>query len=133
MAIVFCVCLFAIFLSIFSIFSTYRLSSTVSIIYEHPYRVSNEARAMRSRLRDMRSYLLEMIAEPDQAPDGVRQLLDDRYAAQYESIDIITKQYLGPAEQPAALLAAMQALEQVQSDNLSTIIPMPYDDTLIFC
>ena len=40
------VCLLAICLAAFTIFSTYQLRETVSSIYAHPYTVSNESRAM---------------------------------------------------------------------------------------
>lgn len=53
------VCACAISLSLFSIFSIYRLWKTTTIIYDHPYTVSNEARAMRSRLLDMRAFFAQ--------------------------------------------------------------------------
>lgn len=52
------ICTLAVFLSVFSIYSTYRIQQTASSIYEHPYTVSNEARAMRSRLLDMKGFLI---------------------------------------------------------------------------
>ena len=123
------VCLLAILLSVFSIFSTYHLQQTATMIYAHPYTVSNESRAMRSRLLDMRSFLLNIIAEPSQDVDSVQQLLEQRYSMQYDAIDVITSQYLGPAEDTAALLAAMQALEAEQTQSLPNVLPMNPEET----
>ena len=53
------VCLLAIGLSLFSILSTNRMREMAKMIYDHPYTVSNEARAMRSRLLDMAGVYLE--------------------------------------------------------------------------
>lgn len=44
--VMFIICAFSIFLSTFSIFSTYQLHQTASMIYNHPYTVSNESRAI---------------------------------------------------------------------------------------
>ena len=44
------VCILAIIVSASSIITTYRMQKMASIIYEHPYTVSNESRATRSRL-----------------------------------------------------------------------------------
>ncbi|QNL44971.1 response regulator [Oscillibacter hominis] len=99
------------------------------MIYAHPYTVSNESRAMRSRLLDMRSFLLNIIAEPSQDVDSVQLLLEQRYSMQYDAIDVITSQYLGPAEDTAALLAAMQALEAEQTQSLPNVLPMNPEET----
>ena len=96
--VMFIICAFSIFLSTFSIFSTYQLHQTASMIYNHPYTVSNESRAMRSRLLDMKSFLLNIVAEPSWEIDNVQQLLNGRYNMQYNAIEIITNQYLGPSE-----------------------------------
>lgn len=124
------VCVLAVTLSAFSIFSTYRLRQTASMIFDHPYTVSNESRAMRSRLLDMKGFLLNIIAEPSWETDAVRQLLNERYALQYDAIGIITSQYLGPAEDTAQLLTAMQDLERTQLEALPLVLPMDRDATV---
>lgn len=123
------VCLLAIGMSLYSIFSTYLLRETATMIYDHPYTVSNEARAMRSRLLDMRGFLLDILSQPSQDTDGVLDLFHQRYAMQYNSIQIITNQYLGPKEDTAALLAAMQDLENTQDASVPFILPMEAEAT----
>ena len=91
--------------------------------------VGRESREMRSRLLDIKGFLLNIIAEPSQDLEPVQQLLDNRYAMQYDSIEIITSQYLGPAEDTARLLAAMQELESTQNETLLHILPMSKKET----
>lgn len=123
------VCMCAIGLSVFSIFSTFQLRKTATMIYEHPYTVSNESRAMRSRLLDMKGFLLNLVADPESDIVEIAQTLRNRYDMQYASIKIITSQYLGPAEDTEQLLAAMQDLEHTQSEALPTVVPMSREET----
>lgn len=123
------VCVCAIGLSVFSIFSTCQLRKTATMIYEHPYTVSNESRAMRSRLLDMKGFLLNLVADPESDIVEVEQTLNNRYDMQYASIKIITSQYLGPDEDTEQLLAAMQDLENTQKEALPIIVPMSREDT----
>lgn len=129
---IFLICAFSIFLSIFSIFSTYQLHQTASMIYNHPYTVSNESRAMRSRLLDMKSFLLNIVAEPSWDIDNVQQLLNGRYNMQYNAIEIITNQYLGPSEDTIQLLNAMTDLKNIQNDSLPLILPMSKEETALY-
>ncbi|WP_320930727.1 response regulator [Hungatella sp.] len=122
------ICILAVSISIFSIFSTYLLRKTAAMIYEHPYTVSNEARAMRSRLLDMKSFLPNLVADPTTDINEVRQTLEGRYSMQYAAIEIITEQYLGPAEDAERLLAAMQDLESTQNRELPVIFLMGRED-----
>ena len=92
------VCIAAVLLSASSSLSTYRMQKMTSQNYEHPYTVSNEARATRSRLLDMRFFILTMFTQPDQDMSSVQEILNQRYSMQYESIETITSQYLGPKE-----------------------------------
>ena len=123
------ICTLAITLSLFSIFSIYQLRQTAAIIYEHPYTVSNEARAMRSRLLDMRGFLPNILADSTNSIEEVRQILENRYSMQYASIEIISQQYLGPAGDTERLLAAMQDLESTQNRELPIIFPMGREET----
>lgn len=125
----FIICAFAVFLSTFSIFSTYQLHKTASMIYNHPYTVSNESRAMRSRLLDMKSFLLNIVAEPSWSIGEVQQLLNGRYNMQYNAIEIITNQYLGPSEDTNQLLNAMNDLKNTQDESLSFVLPMTREET----
>lgn len=123
------VCLAAVCLSGFSIYSTIQMRQAASMIYDHPYTVSNESRAMRSRLLDMRGFLLDIVADPRLDVAGVKEMLDQRYAMQYAAIEVISNQYLGPEEDTARLLAAMQDLERTQLESLPVILPMGRDET----
>lgn len=108
------VSLLAVFLSLGSIFSMWHMQKTASRIYDHPYIVSNEARAMRSRLLDMRGFIIMMMTDPDRDTDTLHQTLENRYAMQHESIDVIRDRYLGPSADVDALTDAMHALEEAQ-------------------
>lgn len=126
------VCLAAVCLSVFSIYSTNQMRQAASMIYDHPYTVSNESRAMRSRLLDMRGFLLDMVADPRLDTREVEMKLAQSYAVQHASIEVITRQYLGPAEDTARLLAAMQELERAQLEALPVILPMGRDETALY-
>jgi NADH:ubiquinone oxidoreductase subunit 3 (subunit A) len=72
------VCILAIIVSASSIITTYRMQKMASIIYEHPYTVSNESRATRSRLLDMRFFIMSMFTRPDWSEQDLQQLLNER-------------------------------------------------------
>lgn len=124
------ICVLAVCLSGFSIFSTNHLRKTASMIYDHPYTVSNESRAMRLRLLDMKGVFLNLAEEPSNDFSAVTQMLEEQYAIQYDSIEIITSQYLGPAEDTARLLAAMQDFEHTHNEALPLILPMGREETI---
>lgn len=123
------ICVLAISLSLFSIFSISHLRQTAAMIYAHPYSVSNEAQAMRSRLLDLRAFLPNLVADSTIDITEVQQTLEERYAMQYASIKVISEQYLGPAEDTERLLAAMQDLESTQNRALPAILPLGREET----
>ena len=118
------ICLFAISLSLFSIFSIFQLRQTASMIYDHPYTVSNEARAMRSRLLDMRAFFPNLLSDATIGLEEIEQTLNNRYAMQYGAIEVISKQYLGPQEDVDELFAAMKDLENTQDKELAMILSL---------
>lgn len=118
------VCIAAFFLSASSIFTTYQMQKTASIIYEHPYTVSNESRATRSRLLDMRFFIANMFATSDWKEQELQQILNARYKMQYDSIRVISQQYLGPKEDVELLQAAMENLERVQNAALPIVLSL---------
>lgn len=118
------VCTLAIFLSVSSIITTYRLQSMASIIYEHPYTVSNESRATRSRLLDMRFFITNIFTQSSKNEEELQQILNERYQMQYASIDVIAKQYLGPKADIDLLLKAMNDLEKTQNEALPFILTL---------
>ena len=52
--------------------------------------------ATRSRLLDMRFFIMSMFTRPDWSEQDLQQLLNERYEIRYHSIGIISRQYLGP-------------------------------------
>ena len=124
------VCLIAVFLSASSILSTYRIHQTTSMIYDHPYTVSNEARAMHARLLDMRFFIMQMLNQPDRDSAVLQTTLNERYEMQYESAELIAQRYLGPQEDCAKLLETMQDLEKTQDEALPLVLPMDVEPTL---
>ena len=126
------VCLVAVLLSIFSIYSTYQVKTITLMIYDHPYTVSNETRAMYTRLLDMRSFLLGLIAEPTHEVEKIQQMLDERYSLHFDSINTIAQRYLGPEEDTQELLAAMEDLKKTQDEALPVILPMESSGTAAY-
>ena len=96
------ICALAVLLTIAGILSVRRMQNTATMIYEHPYTVSNEARAMRSRLLDMKGFIATLLADTREDPEQLASKLEERYEMQEESIGIITQKYLGPEEDPAS-------------------------------
>ena len=115
------VCILAVIVSGSSIFTTLHMQKMASEIYEHPYSVSNEARATRSRLLDMRFFIMSMFSQDDLDMDDLQQTLQERYTMQYDAIQVITRQYLGPKEDSENLLKAMQDLETTQNEALASV------------
>ena len=124
------VCILAIIVSASSIITTYRMQKMASIIYEHPYTVSNESRATRSRLLDMRFFIMSMFTRPDWSEQDLQQLLNERYEMQYHSIGIISRQYLGPKEDADQLQKAMEALEKTQNEALPIVVNLDEQETI---
>ena len=124
------VCLTAVAVSVSSIYTTYRMQEMASMIYEHPYTVSNESRAMRSRLLDMRFFILNMFTQPDRDEIHIQQIIEERYGMQYDAIKVIGSQYLGPQEDIVRLREAMGDLERVQDESLSVILSLDEPSTI---
>lgn len=122
------ICMLAICLSGFSIFSTNHLRVTASMIYDHPYTVSNESRAMRLRLLDMKGVLLDLLEDPLNDLNTIQRTLGERYITQYSSIEVITSQYLGPKEDTDKLMAAMQDFEKAQNEAIPLLLSMEQED-----
>ena len=124
------ICALAVLLTIAGILSVRRMQNTATMIYEHPYTVSNEARAMRSRLLDMKGFIATLLADTREDPEQLASKLEERYEMQEESIGIITQKYLGPEEDTAALKEAMQALEDVQEEAAADVSGMTEEEIL---
>lgn len=124
------VCLLAVTVSLSSVFTTYRMQKMASMIYEHPYTVSNESRAVRSWLLDMRFFILNMFNQPERNESSLREVIEERYKVQHDAIEVISSQYLGPREDIERLRETMANLEKIQDEALSVILPMDEQSTL---
>lgn len=120
------VCLLAVGLSVASIISTNQLRQSASQIYAHPYTVSNEARAMRANIWDMRNFLSTALTDSAWSLYDVQASLDERITQQYSFIEVITSQYLGPPEDTVRLKEAMKTMEQAHSEALPLLFDMEY-------
>lgn len=125
-------CILALCITIVSILSIQRMQKTAAMIYDHPYTVSNEARAMRSRLLDMKGFISTMLIDSRREPEVLTQKLNERYLLQGESIDIIKRRYLGPAEDTAALDTAMQGLKTAQAEAMNVVADMSDEEIILY-
>ncbi len=90
-------------------------------MYEHPYTVTNTARAMRSRLLDMKRFVGIFLTTSFENEENARELFDERYQMQNEAIDSIRECYLGDAEDVTALRKAMDDLIVIQDEALQFV------------
>ena len=113
------ICVAAFFFSGISILITYGMNQNAQRMYEHPYAVSNSARAMRSRLWDMKSFSGILITHAFQSKDDKDSFFQNRYDMQKREIENIRKLYLGPDEDVDALKGAMDNLIEVQTSAVA--------------
>ena len=113
-AIIICVLAFAF--TTLSICITYRMNISAQKMCEHPYTISNTARAMRFRLLDMKSFSSILITHNSDSSDDKSTFFQARYDMQNEAIDAIYERYLGPVEDVDALRDAMDLLIARQTD-----------------
>ena len=109
------ICIAAFVFSGISILISYGMNKNAQKMYDHPYTVSNSARAMRSRLWDMKSFSGILLTHDFQAKTDKESFFQARYDMQNEAIDTIRELYLGPASDVDALKSAMEALITVQT------------------
>lgn len=113
------ICIAAFVFSGISILISYGMNKNAQKMYDHPYTVSNSARAMRSRLWDMKSFSGILLTHDFQAKTDKESFFQARYDMQNEAIDTIRELYLGPASDVDALKSAMEALITVQTKACS--------------
>lgn len=110
------ICIAAFIFSGTSILISYGMNNNAQRMYEHPYTVSNSARAMRSRLWDMKSFSGILITHSFHAKEDKNSFFQKRYNMQNEEIENIRKLYLGPEGDVDALQKAMDSLIVVQTE-----------------
>lgn len=89
--------------------------------YEHPYAVSNEAREMRTRLLDMRSFITMVLTFGSKDAYALRQRLQRRYHRQEKAIAVIAERHMGTAINAEHLQTAYQALKAAHEDALIAV------------
>lgn len=109
------ICTIAVLFAAASSYAVNSMRLTAQSMYEHPYTVTNTARAMRSRLLDMKRFVSIFLTTGFESEEQARELFDERYAMQNEAIDVIEEFYLGSAEDVTALRKAMDDLIAVQT------------------
>ena len=113
------ICIIAFLFAASSIFITYSMNQKAQSMYDHPYTVSNSARAMRSRLLDMKRFSNILITHTFSTDENVETFFQERYTMQNEDIAVIYDRYLGPVEDVDVLRAAMDNLIQQQATAIS--------------
>lgn len=115
------ICLLTVIYFFVNYLVTTQLYAKTAIIYEHPYTVSNEAREMRTRLLDMRSFITMVLTFGSKDTYELRRRLQRRYERQEKSIAIIAERSVGPAINAKQLQSAYQALKAAHEDALAHV------------
>ncbi|WP_125140305.1 response regulator [Clostridium transplantifaecale] len=126
------ICIIAVLFAGASGYSANSMKSISQIIYEHPYKITNAARGMRSRLLDMKRFISIFLTTGFTSEDDVHELLKERYEMQNEAIDVIFERYLGPEEDKYALREAMEELIAIQAEAVPFAGQHTADETLQF-
>lgn len=108
------ICTIALLFTSISIFTSNSMSGTAETMYIHPYKVTNTAREMRSRLLDMKRFVNIFLTYDYVSEEDVDALFQERYDLQDKAIRIIYERYLGPVEDVDALQEAMYDLIKCQ-------------------
>lgn len=95
--------------TLFTLYSAYSMGSIAQNMYDHPYKVTNTSRAMRSRLIDMKRFV-GIFLTSNQNENEIDQLFEERYKMQNEAIDELYNLYLGSMDDIDALKKAMDDL-----------------------
>lgn len=126
------ICTIAVLFAAASSYAVNSMRLTAQSMYEHPYTVTNTARAMRSRLLDMKRFVSIFLTTSFESEEKARKLFEERYAMQNEAIDTIKELYLGSAEDVTALRKAMDDLIAIQEDALRFVGKHTNEDILRF-
>lgn len=110
-------CIATLLFTTISFYSAHSLGGTAKDMYEHPYKVTNISRAMRSRLFDMKRFI-GIILTSHQNEKEVNLLFEERYKIQNEAIDELFDLYLGSKEDINCLNDAMTKLISAQEEAI---------------
>lgn len=126
------ICAVAVLFATVSCSAVNSMRAAAQSMYEHPYTVTNTARAMRSRLLDMKRFVGIFLTTSFDSEEQARALFEERYAMQNEAIEIIGGCYLGDSADVAALREAMDGLIAVQEEALRFVGRHTREDILDF-
>lgn len=112
------ICLVAVLFTVISIITASSMGGTAESMHEHPYKVSNTARRMHSRLLDIKNYVGIFLTSSFESKEQVIKLFEERYEIQRESIAVFYQFYLGPMEDIDALSEALDDLILAQSEAI---------------
>lgn len=126
------ICAVAVLFATVSCSAVNSMRAAAQSMYEHPYTVTNTARAMRSRLLDMKRFVGIFLTTSFDSEEQARALFEERYAMQNEAIEIIGGCYLGDSADVAALREAMDGLIAVQEEALRFVGRHTREDILGF-
>lgn len=116
------ICAIAMVFAVLSAYAMNKMRTTAQDIYDHPYTVSNTARAMRSRLLDMKRFIGILLTTGYEGEEASRDFFLERHLMQNESIEIIQQQYLGPAEDVDSLRNAVDNLFVAHEEALQRAV-----------
>lgn len=113
----FIICILMLLFTSISFCSSYIMGNTAKDMYEHPYKVTNVSRAMRSRLFDMKRFV-NIFLTSNHNENEINQLFEERYEMQNKAIDELYDLYLGSDDDIDSLKNAMNDLISVQEDAI---------------
>ncbi len=119
--------------ALFAASSATNIAGQAESMYQHPYTVKSAAQAMRTRLMEMRLYLLptKLTAGIRQA-DDVYRMLDERDMLQDESFAVIRNYYLGRPEDITALEAALTEVRLARRQAVRDCAGLPEQETALY-
>lgn len=115
------ICVIAVLLTLFSIIVANNMRDTTEKMYYHPYTVTNSARAMRSRLLDMKQFVSIILTYDFEGEEKAHELFEERYQMQYEAIELIEECYLGDSADVEEIRKAMDNLVASQDDVINYV------------
>ncbi len=104
----------ALLFTIFSIYSSSYIAYQAKVMYEHPYPVKNATEVMRTRLSEMKLYFPSLLAANYNNSDEIIQLLKLRDKRQDNSLEIISRLYLGSQNDVVELTNALKKVRQAR-------------------
>ena len=127
------ICLLVIAYTIYSVFTMTGMSDRVTTIFQHPYKVSAQARSLRTHLYEMQTYLPTLLATNDGNPDVIFAAVTERNAQQDQLLLQIMRDYLGGQETLDRLDQAMKALRQARKQAIEDCVgSISYEDARIY-